>query len=143
MHRFALGGYLLQKTKERMLLITSEKKDFCKCKGKSGQTGYTLPWKVQHRFQEVTLKICSKHLLPQFRVKECQQKASFKVTQVQCRPDSPRENLSMGVGPLCWTSFSTGLSEWELGPRHTELSPIVDNKISQACREIRTLIDCW
>ena len=24
MHRLALGGYLLQKTKERMLLITSE-----------------------------------------------------------------------------------------------------------------------
>ena len=35
-HRFALGGYLLQKTKERMLLITSKRKDICKCKGKSG-----------------------------------------------------------------------------------------------------------
>ena len=34
MHRFALGGYLLQVTKERMLLITSKKKDICKCKGK-------------------------------------------------------------------------------------------------------------
>ena len=33
--QFALGGYLLQKTKERMLLITSEK-DICKCKEKSG-----------------------------------------------------------------------------------------------------------
>ena len=31
-----LGGYLLQKTKERMLLITSKKKDICKCKKKSG-----------------------------------------------------------------------------------------------------------
>ena len=30
MHRFALGGYLLQKTKERMLLITLKKKDICK-----------------------------------------------------------------------------------------------------------------
>ena len=40
MHRFALGAYLLQKTKERMLLITSERKDICKCKGKSGWTGY-------------------------------------------------------------------------------------------------------
>ena len=30
-----LGGYLLQTTKERMLLITSKKKDICKCKGKS------------------------------------------------------------------------------------------------------------
>ena len=41
MHRFVLGGYLLQ-TKERVLLITSKKKDICKCKGKSGWTGYTL-----------------------------------------------------------------------------------------------------
>ena len=38
----ALGGYLLQITKERKLLITTEKKDICKCKGKSGRTGYTL-----------------------------------------------------------------------------------------------------
>ena len=41
MHRFTLGGYFLQNTKERMFLITSEKKDICKCKGESGQTGYT------------------------------------------------------------------------------------------------------
>ena len=34
MYRFTLGGYLLQTTKERMLLITSKKKDICKCKGK-------------------------------------------------------------------------------------------------------------
>ena len=34
MHRFALGGYFLQKTKERMLLTTSERKDIYKCKGK-------------------------------------------------------------------------------------------------------------
>ena len=40
MHRFVLGGFLLQTTKERMLLNTS-KKDICKCKRKSGQTGYT------------------------------------------------------------------------------------------------------
>ena len=40
LHRLPLGGYLLQKTKERMLLMTS-KKDICKCNGKSGWTGYT------------------------------------------------------------------------------------------------------
>ena len=40
MHRFVLGGYVLQTTKERMLINTS-KKDICKCKGKSGQTSYT------------------------------------------------------------------------------------------------------
>ena len=45
MHRFSLGGYFLQKTKE-CLLITSKRKDICKCKGKSGWTGYTPPWKV-------------------------------------------------------------------------------------------------
>ena len=40
MQRFVWGGYLLQTTKERMLLNTS-KKDICKCKEKSGRTGYT------------------------------------------------------------------------------------------------------
>ena len=34
MHRFTLGGYLLQKTKERMLLITSKKRIFTNVKGK-------------------------------------------------------------------------------------------------------------
>ena len=34
MHRFALGGYLLQETKERRLLITSKRKDICNVKGK-------------------------------------------------------------------------------------------------------------
>ena len=30
----------------------------------------------------------------------------------------------MGVGLVCWTLLSTGLSEWEVGPRHAERSPI-------------------
>ena len=34
MHRLALGYYLLQKTKERMLLNTSEKRIFANVKGK-------------------------------------------------------------------------------------------------------------
>ena len=46
MHRFTLGGYILQKTKERMLLITSKRRNICKCKRKSGWTGYTCPWKA-------------------------------------------------------------------------------------------------
>ena len=125
-------GSLQVVTENRMLLITSKKRDICKCKGKIGWTGYTHPWKVQHRFQEVTLKICSKCLLPQFRMREFQQKASLKAAQVQCRPDSPQENLSMGVGPVCWTSFSTALSKWELGPRHAEQCPIVNVFQTQA-----------
>ena len=39
MHRFVLGGYLLQTTKERMLLNTS-KKDICNVKGEVVETGY-------------------------------------------------------------------------------------------------------
>ena len=31
----------------------------------------------------------------------------------------------MGVGPVCQTSLSIGLSEWELGPRHAEQSLIL------------------
>ena len=39
MHRFVLGGYLLQTTKERMLLNIS-KKDICNVKGEMVETGY-------------------------------------------------------------------------------------------------------
>ena len=40
MHRFAVGDYLLQITKERMLLITLKRR-MLQIKGKSGSTGYT------------------------------------------------------------------------------------------------------
>ena len=40
MHRFAVGDYFLQITKERMLLITSKRR-MLQIKGKSGWTGYT------------------------------------------------------------------------------------------------------
>ena len=39
MHRFVLGGCLLQTTKERMLLNTS-KKDICNVKGEMVETSY-------------------------------------------------------------------------------------------------------
>ena len=39
MHRFVLHGYLLQTTKERMLLNTA-KKDICNVKGEVVETGY-------------------------------------------------------------------------------------------------------
>ena len=41
MHRFTVGDYLLQTTKDRMLLITSMRR-MLQLKGESGQTGYTL-----------------------------------------------------------------------------------------------------
>ena len=41
------------------------------------------------------------------------------------QPDSPWENLSVGVGPVCQTPLSSGLSKWELGPRPVEQSPIL------------------
>ena len=40
MHRFTTGDYLLQTTKERMLLITSKRR-MLQLKGESGWTGYT------------------------------------------------------------------------------------------------------
>ena len=48
MHRFALGGYLLQTTKEKMLLITSKRKKrmFANARGKMVEL-VTLPtWEV-------------------------------------------------------------------------------------------------
>ena len=65
-------------------------------------------------------------MLPQFRVGGVLAKARLIAAYVQCRPDSPRENLFVGVGPVCWASLPTGLSEWELGPCHAERSPIID-----------------
>ena len=40
MHRFTVGDYLLQTTKEKMLLITSKRR-MLQIKGESGWTGYT------------------------------------------------------------------------------------------------------
>ena len=40
MHRFTVGDYLLEITKERMLLITSKRR-MLQIKGESGWTGYT------------------------------------------------------------------------------------------------------
>ena len=76
--RFALGDYFLQILTERMLLITSyrlTRKKCCKCKGMIRVVGLVTlcPWENQHRLQEVTLKICSKLLPLQLRVREFQQ----------------------------------------------------------------------
>ena len=60
MHRFVLGGYLLQ-TKERVSLNTS-KKDMCNVKGEVVETGYVLmSGRSSPDFRKI--KILSKHLL--------------------------------------------------------------------------------
>ena len=46
MHRFTLGGYLLQKTKERMLLITTKKRIFANPKEKVVELVTLCPWEV-------------------------------------------------------------------------------------------------
>ena len=46
MHRFAVGDYLLQITKERMLLITSEKRMFANVKGKVVELVTLHTWEV-------------------------------------------------------------------------------------------------
>ena len=66
MHRFVLGGYLLQ-TKERVSLNTS--KDICNVKGEMFETRLcSIPGRSSSDFGKI--KILSKHLLPQFRVRE-------------------------------------------------------------------------
>ena len=63
MHRFVLGGYLLQTTKERMLLNTS-KKDMCNVKGEVVvKPVMFIPGRSSSDFRKI--KILSKHLLPQ------------------------------------------------------------------------------
>ena len=67
MHRFALGGYLLQKTKERML---QKGRIFANVKGKVVELVTFVLGRFSIDFRKLLLKICSKHLLPQFRVRE-------------------------------------------------------------------------
>ena len=67
MHRFVQDGYLLQTTKERMLLNTS-KKIFANVKGKAVKPVHSILGMFSSNFRK--LKILSKHLLPQFRVWE-------------------------------------------------------------------------
>ena len=68
MHRFVLGGYLLQTTKERMSLNTS-KKDICNAKGEVVKPGLcSIPGRSSSDFRKI--KMLSKHLLPQFRMRE-------------------------------------------------------------------------
>ena len=94
MHRFVLGGYFLQTTKERMSLNTS-KKDICNVKGEMVKRLCSLPGRSSSDFRKI--KILSKHLLPQGE--GVLARASLIGVKVQCRPDFPRENLSMDVGP--------------------------------------------
>ena len=50
----------------------------------------------------------------------------------------------MGVGPVCQTSLSTGRSEWELGPRHAERSPIFPPLfLVTTAIDPKKLATCW
>ena len=68
MHRFTVGDYLLQTTKDRKLLINFKEKDV------TAQSGKWLNWlhSILGRFSTDfrKLKILSKHLLSQSRVRE-------------------------------------------------------------------------
>ena len=94
MHRFVLGGYLLQ-TKERMSLNTS-KKDICNVKEEMVENWLCfISGRSSSDFRKI--KILSKHLLPQGE--GVLARASLIAVKVQCRPNFPLENLSMDVGP--------------------------------------------
>ena len=68
MHRFAISDYLLQTTKERMLLITSTRRML----QMQGEEWLNWLHSILGRFSTDfrKLKICRKHLLLQFRVRE-------------------------------------------------------------------------
>ena len=68
MHRFTVGDYLLQKTKDRMLLITSKRRMLLSQGGKWLNWLHSILGRFSSDFRK--LKILSKHLLPQFRVRE-------------------------------------------------------------------------
>ena len=65
MHRFTVRDYLLQTTKDRMLLITSKRRML---QFKGGNCSHSVFGWFSIDFRK--LKILSKHLLPQFRVRE-------------------------------------------------------------------------
>ena len=68
LHSFALGDYLLQITKERMLLITSKKRMLQMQGEKWLNWLHSILGRFSTDFRK--LKILNKHLLPQFRVRE-------------------------------------------------------------------------
>ena len=65
MHRFTTGDYLLRKTKGRILLITSKRR-MLQLKGEAAHPPYLGG--LAQIFRK--MKILSKHLLPQFMVRE-------------------------------------------------------------------------
>ena len=69
MHRFALGGYLLQKTKEDVAkYIKKKRRIFANVKGKVVELVILVLGRLSTDFRK--LKICSKLSLPQFVVRE-------------------------------------------------------------------------
>ena len=66
MHRFTTGDYLLRRTKDRTLLITSKRR-MLQLKEEAAHPPSILGW-FSTDFRK--MKILSKHLLPQFRVRE-------------------------------------------------------------------------
>ena len=98
MHRFTVGDYLFQTTKDRILLITSKRR-MLQLKGEIGYTPYLGGLAQILGSQRYSVNICC--LNPGW--------GSFSNSKshsslIQCRPDSPRENQSVGVGPVCRTS---------------------------------------
>ena len=112
MHRFVLGGYLLQKTKERIFLSISKKKDICKCKGDSGWTSYTpyLGGLAQTLGRWYSVNICSLY----------SGWGSFSKSKSHSSLGTMQAWLPKGEpvcgGGCCMLNLTpTGFSKWELG----------------------------
>ena len=112
MHRFTVGDYLLQTTKDRILLITSKRR-MLQLEGESGWTGYTpyLKW-FNTDFRK--LKILSKNLLPQSRVREFS-KSNCHSSLGAMQTWFPMGEPVHGLGSCMLNITPTGFSEWELG----------------------------
>ena len=93
------------------------RKKCCKCKGMIRVIDLVTlhPWENQHRVQEVSLKMCSKHLQLQFRVREFQQKLKLYQASKQPRYNGGLvSQLIRGFGSCvltrtCWFSDRAGL----------------------------------
>ena len=107
-----VGDYLLHTTKDRMLLITSKRRMLQFWGGKWLNWLHSILGWFSTDFRK--LKILSKHLLPQSRVREFQEKQvseepRYRAGLIPHRSSCPWAWLLLpDLGP-------TGFSEWDLG----------------------------
>ena len=97
--QFPIGDYLLQKTKERMLLTTSNIRRF-QINRESGETGYTPYLGGLKQIFRSDFKNMQWPFAASIQSEGVLAKASLRAAYVQGRPNSPQQNLSVGMTPV-------------------------------------------